>query len=339
MPDPANDPGPAPNGSNALLHFPLRSDADETDTAAAAAPPRASAGGWNRTTMRAAWLGALLAIVLIGSAVAFLMDDAGAPGVDGEVTVQAQPRPEVETRPEAPSQTDAEAVQEPVGSEPADATETPGTAAEPDDPAPVSDGARETEVESSPAAGEIEATTEEEATAAESEPAEAEAAEDLAEAGGSDGDVAEDALVGTSLPGLADWPRVAPYTVQPGDRASHLAERFATTVEAVVALNGLADAASLTIGAVLLIPYGYPDAPDAIPHFRILNPATLPLLWDEVAEWTTAPGDTLRALAVRFDTTVRAIEGINGLEEGATRGIGQALVIAVGYIPPTFDPG
>lgn len=81
---------------------------------------------------------------------------------------------------------------------------------------------------------------------------------------------------------------------------------------------------------MLLIPYGFPNAPDTVPNLRILDPDTLPLLWDAVARWMTGSGDTLRALAVRFETTVLAIAGINGLNTGATLRIGQELVIAVG---------
>lgn len=56
-----------------------------------------------------------------------------------------------------------------------------------------------------------------------------------------------------------------------------------------------------------------------------------------MAQWTTGPGDTLRALALRFETTVATIAGINGLDTDAALRIGQELVIAPGYIPPSFN--
>ena len=91
------------------------------------------------------------------------------------------------------------------------------------------------------------------------------------------------------------------------------------------------------LGEVLLIPYGFPNAPDAVPHLRILSPDTVPLLWDAVAQWTTGPGDILRALPLRFETTAAAIAGINGLDADAALRIEQKLAIALGYIPPGFN--
>lgn len=43
------------------------------------------------------------------------------------------------------------------------------------------------------------------------------------------------------------------YTVEPGDTVSAIAQRFGTTVEEIVAANGLADPADITAGQVLLI--------------------------------------------------------------------------------------
>ena len=136
---------------------------------------------------------------------------------------------------------------------------------------------------------------------------------------------------------VTDWPRIAPYTIRVGDRTARLAAWFETTFEGIVALNGTSNAETLTIGDVLLIRYGFLSAPDTVPHLGILDPDTLPLLWDEVAQWTARPGDTLRALALRFETTVAAIAGINGLDAEATLRIEQELVIALGYIPPSFN--
>jgi LysM repeat protein len=44
------------------------------------------------------------------------------------------------------------------------------------------------------------------------------------------------------------------YTVQDGDTLSGLAERFSTTVEALIAANGIADPNSLQPGQTLIIP-------------------------------------------------------------------------------------
>ena len=44
------------------------------------------------------------------------------------------------------------------------------------------------------------------------------------------------------------------YEVQPGDSVTALADRFGTTLEAIVAANGLADAAAIVAGEMLTIP-------------------------------------------------------------------------------------
>ncbi len=302
--DPANNPDPDPNESDALLHFPLRWDG-------------VSAGGRGRATTRLVWQAALSAIIVVGSAVAFLTDGGGDSAVSGEPATVAAPD---DTPNDATPASDAAATEqvqpasepqpaaetEPADAEPdaAPSAEPPIVPAEPDEPAAASSASDEEDVPSQPA----ESTAEE-------------AAETVSPLGAD----------------VADWPRITPYTVRVGDRTSRLAARFETTIEAIVTPNGIDDAASLTIGDLILIPYGFPSTPDAVPHLRILDPDTLPLLWDAVAQWTTTSGDTLRALAVRFETTVPAIEGINGLEAGTALRIGQDLVIGVGYIPPTFN--
>ena len=47
---------------------------------------------------------------------------------------------------------------------------------------------------------------------------------------------------------------VKQYTVEPGDNLSSIAEKFGTTVDALVSANNLADRHSLRVGQVLIIP-------------------------------------------------------------------------------------
>lgn len=51
------------------------------------------------------------------------------------------------------------------------------------------------------------------------------------------------------------------YTVQAGDTLYELAQRFGTTVQAIAALNGIADPNLIYVGQVLTIPVGNPWAP------------------------------------------------------------------------------
>lgn len=69
----------------------------------------------------------------------------------------------------------------------------------------------------------------------------------------------------TPLPEATLTPTVTPtpsptasttYTVQAGDTLSAIAQRFGTTVEAIVAANNLADPDSIQVGQELIIPPG-----------------------------------------------------------------------------------
>lgn len=94
------------------------------------------------------------------------------------------------------------------------------------------------------------------------------------------------------------------YTVQPGDTLWLLANRFGTTVDAIMKENGLTGSI-LNIGQVLRIPTGQPS---------------------QYFNYTVRSGDTLWLLANRFGTTVDAIKRMNGLTGDALR-IGQVLRI------------
>lgn len=94
------------------------------------------------------------------------------------------------------------------------------------------------------------------------------------------------------------------YTVRAGDTLWLLANRFGTTVDAIMRLNGLTSD-NLQIGQVLQIPSGQSSA-----YF----------------DYTVRAGDTLWLLANRFGTTVDAIMRLNGLTNDNLR-IGQVLRI------------
>lgn len=62
------------------------------------------------------------------------------------------------------------------------------------------------------------------------------------------------AVAATAAPPTATPDTTARYTVQRGDTLAALAARFDTTVEAIVALNNLADPNSIEVGQQLLLP-------------------------------------------------------------------------------------
>ena len=56
---------------------------------------------------------------------------------------------------------------------------------------------------------------------------------------------------------LAAWPTIAPVLIEPGDSLAAIAAANDTTVEAIMAINGIADAHLIFVGDTLLVPVGY----------------------------------------------------------------------------------
>lgn len=102
---------------------------------------------------------------------------------------------------------------------------------------------------------------------------------------------------------------VIEYVVRSGDTLWLLAQRYNTTVDAIMRLNGLTSD-NLQIGQVLQIPAA---ASTGGSYF----------------EYTVRPGDTLWLLSQRYDTTVSAIKNLNGLRSDILN-IGQVLRIPKG---------
>ena len=61
-----------------------------------------------------------------------------------------------------------------------------------------------------------------------------------------------------SLPAdLANWQSIAPVSIEPGDSLEAIAIANSTSVEAIMALNGLSDPNLIYVGDVLLVPVGF----------------------------------------------------------------------------------
>ena len=117
-------------------------------------------------------------------------------------------------------------------------------------------------------------------------------------------------LVSDGVVGAATWNALlsenTPLThiVVSGDTLFSIANRFGTTVNAILQLNNLTST-TLTLGQRLLIPSG--NAPTVITH-------------------TVVSGDSLWSIAQRFNTTVNAIVSLNNLTSNLLS-IGQQLLI------------
>jgi putative chitinase len=100
------------------------------------------------------------------------------------------------------------------------------------------------------------------------------------------------------------------YTVRPGESLSDVAAFFGTTVEAIVALNGLTNPDLVAPGQRLLVP-----AP----------PANTAPGREFMSEYVVQPGETLTDIAARFGTTVEALAAANGLANPSAIRIGDRL--------------
>ncbi|HEX3032331.1 MAG TPA: LysM peptidoglycan-binding domain-containing protein [Bacillota bacterium] len=162
----------------------------------------------------------------------------------------------------------------------------------------------------------------------------------------------------TTLP-----PNTFVYIVQPGDTLYKLAQQFNTTVNVLVALNGITNPNVLSVGQPLLIPVPAttttpepttttPEPTTTTPEPTTTTPeptTTTPMPTTTPEPTTTTPmptttlppntfvyivrpGDTLYKIAKRFNTTVSTLVALNGITNPDVLSIGQPLIVP---IPPT----
>lgn len=125
--------------------------------------------------------------------------------------------------------------------------------------------------------------------------------------------------------GSSQLTAAATHRVVKGDTVWDLARRYGTTVDAIVAANGLGPAAMIRIGTVLTIPGATPgSAPN------VATDTNLASFGGTGGTYTVKAGDTMYDLAKRFGTTVTAIAQANGIKNPAVIRIGQSLTIPGG---------
>jgi LysM repeat protein len=119
------------------------------------------------------------------------------------------------------------------------------------------------------------------------------------------------------------------YTVGSGDTVSHIARKLGTSVQAIVAANGLDARAFIRVGQTLTVPGA--SAAAAAPA------APAPVAAAQAAgsvSYTVRSGETVTAIAAKHGTTVAAIVAANGLDARAFIRVGQSLTVPVATPAP-----
>lgn len=107
-------------------------------------------------------------------------------------------------------------------------------------------------------------------------------------------------------------PQTVIHTVQSGDTLWKIAQKYGTTIDAIIKANNLDPAKYLYIGQKLTIPSSTPT-PEP--------PAVQPVVH------TVVSGDTLWKISVKYATTIDAVVKANNLDPAKYLYIGQKLTI------------
>ncbi|MEA1936214.1 MAG: LysM peptidoglycan-binding domain-containing protein [Thermodesulfobacteriota bacterium] len=142
------------------------------------------------------------------------------------------------------------------------------------------------------------------------------------------GAVEQFTLVANKIPKRrAPCPAFVRHRVRRGESLSVIAERYKSSVRAIVAYNHLKSRHRIREGQRLKIPirgYGYTQ-PTTKKRVRISR-VSKTLLPGKVIEYRVKRGDSLWLLARRFNTTISEIKGINNLRGSRLR-VGQTIKI------------
>jgi LysM repeat protein len=140
----------------------------------------------------------------------------------------------------------------------------------------------------------------------------------------------------TSSPTETATPTITPtpsgpfeYTIQQGDNLGDIATKFGTDIPTLLALNLSIDPTKLIIyvGQKILVPPPNMQLPTATTVSTLVPPNTL-------INYTVLPGDSLSAIATKFNSTTAAIMKQNNLTNANDIKIGQILKIPVNIATP-----
>lgn len=115
------------------------------------------------------------------------------------------------------------------------------------------------------------------------------------------------------------------HVVERGDTLFRIAQRYNTTVEAIVAANEIANPGLIAVGQFLVIPAAESEGSAGESSESAETPAS-------VATYFVLPGDTLDAVARRFDISPATIAELNGLVSPVALPAGGKLRIPGRYV-------
>lgn len=113
------------------------------------------------------------------------------------------------------------------------------------------------------------------------------------------------------------------YTVQPGDTLSGIAASLGTDMDTLIRLNGLPLDGGIQAGATLIVGEQVADEAAGPLPTRASGPAPT---GPTTVAYAVQPGDTLSAIATRFDESAISLQRLNGLADD-TIYEGQTLLI------------
>ncbi|WP_084140145.1 LysM peptidoglycan-binding domain-containing protein [Lacticigenium naphthae] len=126
------------------------------------------------------------------------------------------------------------------------------------------------------------------------------------------------------LPSSSTTPPTTPtttYTVKAGDTLYAIALKYNTTVSTLVSLNNISNPSLISIGQVIKLPSSSPTPPT--------TPTTT---------YTVKAGDTLYAIALKYNTTVSTLVSLNNISNPSLISIGQVIKLPSSSPTPPTTP-
>lgn len=157
--------------------------------------------------------------------------------------------------------------------------------------------------------------------------------------------VDESSLVPTTPTAVIPLSEIFPgrlvHTVQYGETVSILSARYGSSIDAIIAANGLNENALIYVGQGLIIPVRVPPIEESPTPAFVVVTATPGTGGDGSGGYIVRSGDTLSQIAARNNTTVRTLAQLNGIVNVNSIQVGQRLVLPGGAEPsvtPTPAP-